>query len=197
LKEEKENMLRHQPENKSSDHMGRREAGESSNCQQSANQYDRPKGRDFGRKRNLPPCLQQAPSRDEEDTFVSPDIHEHPRRWNIGQQSINQGHCPNRNLPPRLQQAQSRNEENFVSPEIHEHPRTWNIGQQSTYQGHRPNRNLPPRLQNTNLPPAFKTENIHGNGHTTVLNWIVPTRDEPLWYKEQFPGTHMTTGFNK
>jgi hypothetical protein len=157
LKEEKENMLRHQPQNKSSDHMGRRDARESSNCQQSANQYNRPNRRDFRRKRNLPPCL-QAPSRDEEYTFVSPDIHEHSRTWNIDQQSRNQGHCTNRNLPPRLQnrnmpprlqQAPSRNEDdNFVSLEIHEHPRTWNTGQQSTYQGHRPNRNLPPHLQN-------------------------------------------------
>jgi hypothetical protein len=175
LKEEMANMLRDQQQNKSSDHTGRREAGESSNCQQSANQCDRPNGRDFGRKRNLPPRLQQAPSRDEEDNFVSPEIHEHPRTRNIGQQSTYQGHGPNRNLPPRLQnrnlpprlqnrnlpprlqQALSRNEkDNFVSPEIHEHPRTWNIGQQSTYQGHRPNRNLPPRLQNRNLPPRLQ-----------------------------------------
>ena len=49
------------PQNKRSDHTCRREAGGSSNCQQSANQCHRPRERDFGRKRNLPPRLQQAP----------------------------------------------------------------------------------------------------------------------------------------
>jgi hypothetical protein len=44
--------------------------------------------------------------------------------------------------------------------------------------------------------PACKTENNHGNGRTTVSNGIVPTRDELLWYKEQLPSTHMTTGLN-
>jgi hypothetical protein len=167
LKEEMENMLRGQEQNKRTDHTGRREAGKSSNCQQLANQCDRPNGQDFRRKRNLSPHLQQAPSTDEGDNFISPDIHEHPRTWNIVQQSTNQGHRLNRNLPPRLQnrnlpprlqnrnlplclqQALSRDEEdNFVSPDIHEHPRTWNISHQSTNQRHRPNRNLPPRLQN-------------------------------------------------
>jgi len=125
LKERMEKLLRDQQQDKSSDHTGRTEAGESSNCQQSANQCDRPNGRDFGRKRNLPPRLQQAPSRDEEENFVSPEIHEHPRTCNIGQQSTYQGHRPNRNLPPRLQkrnlpprlqQAPSREEEeNFLT----------------------------------------------------------------------------------
>jgi len=62
---------------KRSDSTGRREAGESSNGQQSANQRHRSNERVFGRKRNLPPRLQQAPFR-EGDNFVQPDIHGHP-----------------------------------------------------------------------------------------------------------------------
>jgi hypothetical protein len=41
-----------------SHHMGRREAGWSSNVQQSTNLRHRPNEEDFGRKRNLPPRLQ-------------------------------------------------------------------------------------------------------------------------------------------
>jgi hypothetical protein len=63
LKGEMEKMLRDQQQIKSSDQTGRREAGESGNCKQSANECDRRNGRDFGRERNLPPRQQQAPSR--------------------------------------------------------------------------------------------------------------------------------------
>jgi hypothetical protein len=84
-------------QNKRSDYMGRREAGGSSNGQQSANQCHCPKEQDCGRKRNLPhrlqnrklpPCPQQALFRDEEDNFVSPDIHGHPRTPNISPMPI-------------------------------------------------------------------------------------------------------------
>ena len=44
-------------QNKTSDHTGRREIGESSNGQQSTKQRHRPKERDFGRNRKLPPRL--------------------------------------------------------------------------------------------------------------------------------------------
>jgi hypothetical protein len=43
--------------------------------------------------RNLPPCLQKAPPINEEDNFVSPDIHS--RTWNIAQQLTDQRYCRN------------------------------------------------------------------------------------------------------
>jgi hypothetical protein len=58
------------------DHKGRRGAGRISNCQQSGNQRDGSKERDFGKNRNLPPRLQNR--------NLPPRLQ-------------------NRNLPPRLQ----------------------------------------------------------------------------------------------
>ena len=55
LNEEMEHMLGDHQENKRSDHKSRREAGESTNGQQSANLRHCPN--DFGRNRNLSPCL--------------------------------------------------------------------------------------------------------------------------------------------
>ena len=46
--------------NERTDHTGRRKAGGSSNDQQLVKQRQRPNEQDFGRKRNLPPRLQQA-----------------------------------------------------------------------------------------------------------------------------------------
>ena len=56
----------HQQKN-GSDHTGRREAGGSNNGQESLNQRHHPNC--FGRKRNMPPHLQQTPFRDEWNKF--------------------------------------------------------------------------------------------------------------------------------
>ena len=174
LKERIENMSRDQQQDKSSDHTGRIEAGESSNCQQSANQCDRPNGRDFGRKRSLPPRLQQAPSRDEEENSVSPEIHEYPTTCNIGQQSTYQGHQPNRNLPPRLQNMTfiiMEKDAKKSKPEPTSGTNTRVDCENQTYQGHRPNRNLPPRLQQApsrNEEENFVSPEIHE--HPTTCN---------------------------
>jgi hypothetical protein len=84
LNEEIEHIMRDHQQNKRSDHTGRREAGGSSNGQQSANQRHCHNEQDFGRNRNLSPRLQnrnlplglqEAVSRDEGDNFISVDIH--------------------------------------------------------------------------------------------------------------------------
>jgi predicted RNase H-like nuclease (RuvC/YqgF family) len=83
-------------QNKRNDHTVGREAGGISNGQQSENQRHRSDERDFGRKRNLPPHLQNRNLPPRLQTRNLP-----PRLQNRNLPPRLQ----NRNLPPRLQQA--------------------------------------------------------------------------------------------
>jgi hypothetical protein len=139
--------VKHHQQNISRDLMGRREARGRSNGQQLTNQCHCPHERDFARKRKLSLCLQQAPSRDKGNIFVSLDIHGHPRTLNISP-------------TPTERDAKQREQWDLTG---RREPEGRSNGQQSANQRHSPNeryfgrnRKLPPlpAKQKIATPPA-------------------------------------------